>query len=162
MKLAVKIVAVVAALLLQVVLAYFLMNWLFDKQMGAQAQPAGDKVEQAADEAEENSERGYEYGALYQLSDLIVNPTGSVGRRLFKISLALEYDPANIKLGDELNARSPFMRDHLITYLGSMNEDQLSDISYRETIRDSLTSALNTFLESGKVDRVLFQDFIRQ
>jgi flagellar basal body-associated protein FliL len=109
-----------------------------------------------------DGEKGYEFGAVHAIPDLIINPKGSSGRRVFKISLSLEYDPHNPELAKELEERTPFMRDYLISYLGSMNEDSLSNISYRETMRDSLGIALNRFLSAGEVDRVLFQDFIRQ
>jgi flagellar basal body-associated protein FliL len=156
MKLAIKIPLAIAVVLLQLVAAWFLVTWMLDKQLG-------DGVETEALSAEEAPpERGYEYGQIFYLTDMVINPKGSVGRRLFKISLALEYDPANTKLAAELSQRTPFMRDYLISYLGSMNEDSLSDISYREVMRDSLSTALNRFLTEGRVDRVLFQDFIRQ
>lgn len=104
----------------------------------------------------------YEFGAVHPIADLIINPRGSSGRRVFKISLSLEYDPANPELAKELVERTPFMRDYLLNTLGSMTEDSLSNISYREAMRDSLRTALNRFLSAGTVDRVLFQDFIRQ
>lgn len=160
MKLVIKIAAIVVVLIVQIIVAYFLVNWLIDKQLDAPA--AFDSPLTGELTAEQEAAKDYEYGALFQLSDLIVNPQGSTGRRIFKISLALEYDPENVVLAEELAARVPFMRDHLISYLGSMDESQLSNISFRETIRDSLGSTLNSFLKEGTVDRVLFQDFIRQ
>lgn len=159
MKLAVKIPLALLVVLLQVAAAWFLVNWLLDKQLGESGALAADK---AKTEEPATPEKTYSYGATFPLQDLIINPMHSTGRRLFKISLALEYDPENVALAEEMVQRSPFMRDYLIGYLGSMNEDSLSDISYRETIRDSLSSALNRFLNAGHVDRVLFQDFIRQ
>jgi flagellar basal body-associated protein FliL len=107
-------------------------------------------------------EKAYEFGAVHPIPDLIINPRGSSGRRVFKISLSLEYDPANPELAKELEERTPFMRDYLLNTLGAMTEDSLSNISYREAMRDSLRTALNRFLSAGTVDRVLFQDFIRQ
>jgi flagellar basal body-associated protein FliL len=151
MKLVVKIVTIVGALAVQGVLAWFLMDWYANRPAETDI-PAEEEV----------VEKAYEYGAIFMLNDLVINPSGSVGRRIFKISLALEYDPANTVLGEEMQTRSPFMRDHLIQYLGALNETTLSDIAYRETMRDSLTVALNRFLEEGQLDRVLFQDFIRQ
>jgi flagellar basal body-associated protein FliL len=156
MKLAVKIPLAIAVVLLQLVAAWFLVNWMLDKQLGDSTEGGPPPQEEAP------PEKAYEYGQIFYLTDMVINPKGSVGRRLFKISLALEYDPANTRLADELNQRTPFMRDYLISYLGSMNEDSLSDISYREVMRDSLSTALNRFLTEGQVDRVLFQDFIRQ
>jgi flagellar basal body-associated protein FliL len=156
MKLPIKIALIVLALAVQLVAAWFLMDWLLGRELNRGAEP--DQVEAEAD----GEARDYEFGALFYLTDLIVNPSDSSGRRIFKISLALEYNPENVKLAAELTERAPFMRDHLIGYLGSMTEASLSDISYRETIRDSLGVALNQYLNEGKVDRVLFQDFIRQ
>lgn len=160
MKLAVKIPLALAVVLLQIAAAWFLVNWLLDRQLADPARP--DLAAKTAQAEPAEGEKPYDYGATFLLDDLVINPKNSTGRRLFKISLALEYDPKNVELANEMSQRTPFMRDYLIGYLGSMNEDSLSDISYRETIRDSLSSALNRFLNAGRVDRVLFQDFIRQ
>jgi len=151
MKLVVKIATITGALLAQGVLAWFLMGWYASRP----AEPVEPAVEEVG-------EKTYEYGSIFLLNDLIINPSGSTGRRIFKISLALEFNPENLLLAEELKIRTPFMRDHLIQYLGALNEMTLSDIAYREVMRDSLTVALNRFLEDGQVDRVLFQDFIRQ
>lgn len=168
-----KIGLIVGMLVVQGALVYFLIQWL-----GGSPDPAtgteqveekdGHKDEKGAHGKAEGGEKGekgekaYEFGAVHAIPDLIINPKGSSGRRVFKISLSLEYDPNNPELAKELEERTPFMRDYLISYLGSMNEDSLSNISYRETMRDSLGIALNRFLSAGEVDRVLFQDFIRQ
>ena len=170
-----KIGLIAGMLVVQAALVWFLVQWL-----GGTPAPA-DGTEQVEEEAGhgkakkdshgdskkkeshgEEGEKGYEFGAVHAIPDLIINPKGSSGRRVFKISLSLEYDPANPELAKELEERTPFMRDYLISYLGSMNEDSLSNISYRETMRDSLGVALNRFLSAGELDRVLFQDFIRQ
>lgn len=169
-----KIGLIVGMLVVQAALVWFLVQVL-----GGDPAPAGgtEQVEEGGhgkekadshgkskktDSHGEGGEKDYEFGAVHAIPDLIINPKGSSGRRVFKISLSLEYDPHNPELAHELEARTPFMRDYLISYLGSMNEDSLSNISYRETMRDSLGQALNRFLSAGEVDRVLFQDFIRQ
>jgi flagellar basal body-associated protein FliL len=159
---------IAGALLVQIALAWFVVNWLVsrngppaDAEQVAATEEGGHGKEGEAKEAKKG-EKAYEFGAVFAIPDLIINPKGSAGRRVFKISVSLEYDPANAELAKELEERQPFMRDYLITYLSGMNEDSLSDISYRETIRDSLGVAMNHFLSAGTVDRVLFQDFIRQ
>jgi flagellar basal body-associated protein FliL len=154
MKVALKILAIVGVLLVQGALAWFLMAWMATSDLAPSAVPDGAGAETV--------EKAYEFGSIFMIHDLVVNPRSSKGRRIFKISLALEYDPENRLLADELKERSPFMRDYLIQYLGSMDENTLSDISYREQMRDSLYTSLNHFLREGQLDRVLFQDFIRQ
>ncbi|MFA7331669.1 MAG: flagellar basal body-associated FliL family protein [Candidatus Delongbacteria bacterium] len=168
-----KVGLVLGMLVIQGALVYFLIQWLGSSPTPAPGteqveeghgkdEKAGHGKESGKGEDGEKKEKNYEFGAVHAIPDLIINPKGSAGRRVFKISLSLEYDPNNPELAKELEERTPFMRDYLISYLGSMNEDSLSDISYRETIRDSLSIALNRFLSDGGVDRVLFQDFIRQ
>jgi len=122
----------------------------------------GETPKEAHGEKAGDGKKAYEFGAVHPIPDLIINPKGSSGRRVFKISLSLEYDPANPALAKELEERTPFMRDYLLNTLGGMTEDSLSNISYREAMRDSLRTALNRYLSAGTVDRVLFQDFIRQ
>jgi flagellar basal body-associated protein FliL len=153
---------VLAGLLLLVLFKFFPGLTGAPAAPAATEQAAAEHGAKPAAEGGEQGKKGYEFGAVHAIADLIINPKGSSGRRVFKISVALEYDPANAELAKEMEERTPFMRDFLITYLSGMNEDSLSDISYRETIRDSLGVAMNRFLSAGKVDRVLFQDFIRQ
>ncbi len=157
MKLTLKIVVIVVVLAVQGLLAYFIMDW-----MATSTPVLFPTTEEAASDPYESSVRGYEYGSIFMLHDLVVNPRASKGRRIFKISLALEYNPENTELAEEMKDKSPFMRDHLIQYLGAMDEMTLADISFREEMRDSLHVSLNRFLRKGQVDRVLFQDFIRQ
>lgn len=169
MKAAVKIGILAAAPLALAGLVLIVLFKFFPGVLGpTSALPATEEVAATGeagheqDGSEKDGKKTYEFGAVHAIPDLIINPRGSTGRRVFKISVALEYDPANAELAKEMEERTPFMRDFLITYLSGMNEDSLSDISYRETIRDSLSTAMNRFLSAGRVDRVLFQDFIRQ
>ncbi len=162
MKLPIKIAVIVLVVVAQTAGAWVLMSWIFRGELEG-ADQAGEVVAaETVEEDEEAGEKAYDFGDLHPLTDLIINPRGSVGRRIFKISLALEYDPENTALAEELAQRAPFMRDFLISYLGAMDETTLSDITYREVIRDSLMVRLNDFLQDGELDRVLFQDFIRQ
>jgi flagellar basal body-associated protein FliL len=168
MKLVIKAGIVVAILAVQVVMAFFLVNWLAPApHPGAQdslAAAAGGSGAAGGSTAAKSAPKAkaYDFGAIHPIPDLILNPRGSQGRRVFKISLSLEYDPHNPELAKELEQRTPFMRDYLINTFSAMTEDSLSDISYREGIRDSLGAALNRFLSAGAIDRVLFQDYIRQ
>jgi flagellar basal body-associated protein FliL len=164
MKLAIKIVAIVVVLAIQVVGAWYLMNYLYPADSAnSQSTESSDKNEdKSEEEANPETERAYEFGALHHLPDVIVNPKYAKGRRLFKISMILEYDPENTELATELGVRAPFMVDHALNYLSTMPEDTLGDIRNREWLRDSLRVRLDEFLSTGTIDRILFQDFIRQ
>ncbi len=167
MKLYFIILAILVALIAQIVLSYFVMDWFFNHyrnqdstELVEDGQPG--KTKDKGKDGEGDAEKEYEFGTIIPVDDLVINPSDASGRRIFKITLAVECDPENTDLQGELGTRMPFIRDKLISYLSSLPETQLSDISQREAIRDSVTVVINGFLNAGAVDRVLFQDFIRQ
>ena len=162
MKLYFIILAILVALIAQVVLSYFIMDWFFNHYRNADNTELVEDGADTGDQPAEEGEKEYEFGTIVPVDDLIINPADASGRRIFKITLAVECDPENADLQGELGTRMPFIRDKLISYLSSLPETQLSDISQRESIRDSVTVVINGFLTAGSVDRVLFQDFIRQ
>lgn len=174
---------ILVVFIVQVVLSYFIMDMLFPsgasvangdttEEVEAEAGGHGDKEKKkdahGKDSKKEKGEHGEEggeesgFGATYTMEDLILNPMGATGKRIFKISLALEYDATNVELPEELKTREPFIRDFLLEYLGQVPEDSLGDIRNRSALRDSLQAHINTFLEGGEINRVLFLDFIRQ
>jgi flagellar basal body-associated protein FliL len=165
------IFGILIVFIVQVVLSYFIMDMLFPSDDPSLAQDSteesqggeehGDKKDgKSKDGKEEGTPEGF--GATYAMQDLILNPMGATGKRIFKISLALEYDAENEVLPEELKTREPFIRDFLLEYLGKVPEDSLGDIRNRGALRDSLQVHINSFLEGGSVSRVLFLDFIRQ
>ncbi len=159
------ILGMLVVFILQVVLSYFIMDKLFNSEATARSMDGQETVEESeveggSEEKGEKSAVDYEFGATYNIEDLILNPRG--GRRIFKISLALEYDPEIPEIGTELAAKDLFIRDFLLEYLSKIHSDTLGDIQYRGALRDSLAKNLSNFLAEGYVDRVLFVDFIRQ
>lgn len=172
------IFGILIVFIVQVVLSYFIMNMLFPSEAtiagqdhteaAAEDHGGGEHGKEKKEKKEKGGKHGEEeegaegFGATYTMQDLILNPMGATGKRIFKISLALEYDAHNEVLPEELKTREPFIRDFLLEYLGQVPEDSLGDIRNRAALRDSLQVHINSFLEGGEVDRVLFLDFIRQ
>lgn len=161
MKRFMMILGILLVFLVQVALSYLIMDHFFSGAPQGEEHPAEEVVQK-----EERKEKGprpevdYEFGATHNIEGLILNPRG--GRRIFKISLALEYDPEKSGIGDELVAKDLFLRDFLLDYLSNVHADTLGDIRFRNALRDSLAYRLSGFLDEGYVDRVLFIDFIRQ
>ena len=107
-----------------------------------------------------SKEKRSEVGEFYMISDLIINPAESGGRRHLLISLGLEYrDPL---VEEELSRRDPQLRDNVITLLAGQDISVLSDIRYREKIRSSLLKAINYYLEEGKVEKLYFVKYVFQ
>jgi flagellar FliL protein len=94
------------------------------------------------------------------INDLIINPAASGGRRHLMVSLGLEYADPLLKV--ELENRDPQIRDNLITLLAGQDANVLTDIRYRESIRQSLLKAVNYYLESGTVEKVYFTKYVFQ
>ncbi|MCX6640541.1 MAG: flagellar basal body-associated FliL family protein [bacterium] len=113
------------------------------------------KVEKPAEKELKN-----EPGEFYLINDLIINPAESGGRRHLMVSIGLEYRDALIKL--ELEKRDPQIRDNLITLLAGQQISVLSDIKFREKIRESLLNSVNYFLEAGQVEKLYFVSYVFQ
>ena len=108
----------------------------------------------------EKSGEGIEVGEFHIISDLIVNPAATGGRRHLLVSIGLEYhDP---KIEAELTRRDPQIRDNLITLLAGQEVTVLTDIRYRENIRNSLLKAVNYYLDSGQIERLYFVKYVFQ
>ncbi len=119
-------------------------------------------------------EEGEHFGKIYMIDDLIINPANSGGRRHLLVSLGLEYFPEEGEkgsggegeeltgVGAELQMREPQIRDNLITLLAGQDINVLSDIKYREKIRQSLLKAVNYYLHEGKVEKLYFVKYVFQ
>ncbi len=115
------------------------------------------------------------FGQIYMIDDLVINPAQSGGRRHLLVSLGLEYQNYDEKGGGhgggdyelagvaaELQLREPQLRDNLITLLAGQDITILSDIQYREKIRESLRKAINYYLNTGQVDKLYFTKYVFQ
>jgi len=108
----------------------------------------------------EKSSEAIEVGEFHIIPDLVVNPAATGGRRHLLVSIGLEYhDPL---MEQELTRRDPQIRDNLITLLAGQEVNVLTDIRYRENIRNSLLKAVNYYLDSGQVERLYFVKYVFQ
>jgi flagellar FliL protein len=99
-------------------------------------------------------------GPVFSVSELIVNPASSVGRRFLKVGVAFETE--NEKVVEEMTLREPQIRDLLIRELSSRTADELADPVLREEVRASIVEHLNEILTTGKVKALYFTDYILQ
>jgi len=99
-------------------------------------------------------------GLIKEFEDIIVNPAGTEGRRYFVLTLSMEVDKS--KCLDELETKTPIVRDALITLLSSKKLDYLSDVANMEDLRKEIIDESNLYLEKGKVIRVYFTGYVLQ
>lgn len=97
---------------------------------------------------------------IYMIENLIINPANSGGRRHLFMDIGLKYNETTVK--HELEQLDPQIRDNLITILAGQEMSVLSEISYREKIRETLIKAVNYHLKTGKVEKLFFVRYVFQ
>lgn len=97
---------------------------------------------------------------IYVVEDLIINPAGTDGKRLLLSSLG--FDLPNEKYQSELKEKEILVKDAIISVLGSKDMTQLSNSSYRDTLRIQITQKLNRLIPNVKISNVYFSKYILQ
>jgi flagellar FliL protein len=99
-------------------------------------------------------------GKITPISDIVVNPSGTGGKRYLCTTVALEA--AAQVVADEVTEREPQIRDLLIEILSRRNVEELSDLQTREGIREEIKESVNDLLRTGDVVGVYFSNFVLQ
>jgi flagellar FliL protein len=165
-KLIIIIPLVIVVLGLQVLLARFMVSRIFFPQMTkvvpteVRTANVPEKTSPKTESTAETSVTEEEAGELYKFEDIIINPAGTMGRKILSVSLSVEL--SNRKSLEEIKKKEPIVRDALITLLASKSFEYVADILNRETLRQELAEAANKHLKSGKVTKVYFTGFILQ
>ncbi|GBU25353.1 flagellar basal body-associated protein flil [Fibrobacteria bacterium R8-3-H12] len=100
--------------------------------------------------------------------EITVNISGEEGRYL-KCGVQLEYDPADLQLGTELEARKARIKDIVIDIMSSKVLSDLMTNDGKKAIREQIVAEVNNTLPEevggkplGKVRRSYFDSFIMQ
>ena len=99
-------------------------------------------------------------GRMFEVKDIVVNPSGTNGTRYLCTTVALEITDALVE--EEATAREAQVRDLLIEILSRRTVAELSSLEMRDHIRDEIGRSVNTLLTSGEVDGVYFSNFVLQ
>ena len=146
---------ILGAVVLEVVLAYFLVTKIIAPQMRAAAQQTSLE--------EEGEKKSKTIGKIYEIKDIIVNPAGTGGSRYLNTTVGLEVE--NEKLFVELESRMPQIRDTLIDILVGKTIEQLDGVEDKRLLREEILTRINDILpdsENEKVAHVYFIDFVIQ
>ena len=94
------------------------------------------------------------------MTDLIVNPAGTGGRRYLKVAAAIEvHDP---KVAKDLELRKAQVRDLLIRDLSARTLEELTDPVAKEETRTTIVDELNEIVGPGKVSSLYFTEYVVQ
>ena len=101
-----------------------------------------------------------EYGDFKELDDLIINPTGTGGKRYLMVKIGFESDaPAAL---EELTTKDIVVRDAIVRYLSSQTVPDLAAIEKRDSLKIGLRKQINDILEKGKITRLYFTQYVIQ
>jgi flagellar protein FliL len=129
--------------------------------MGAAPAP-GPKVEKVKED---------EPAEVITVSDLIVNPASTGGRRYLKLAAAIEVRMGK-KKGKakaegaegkgEASLQEAQIRDLLIRELSARTLEELTDPTAKEEMRQTILAGLNDLLGQGKVTNLYFTEYVVQ
>jgi flagellar protein FliL len=90
----------------------------------------------------------------------VVNPAETGGRRYLVVSLGLQTEAPEAE--KTIEKFKPLIRDALITLLSAKHLDELSRISFRDTLRTEIKEAANRQLHGVTIDNVVFSSYVLQ
>ena len=99
-------------------------------------------------------------GAILELDNLILNPAGSMGRRLLMASVALEVP--NIEIVKKLRERQVPLRDHVVSILERRTVESLGHPGARDSLKKELAVEIGKLIPEAGWVRVYLPQFVIQ
>ncbi len=142
-------------LLAQLVIAYFLAGFVIAPMVVSTAK-AGVVKEVEEDDVEDDGE----FGVVYQVEDVIVNPAESGGSHYVVMNIAFEVDGEDdVAHLEKMNAK---LRDVLIRTVSSKTIDELDGPDDKEMLRQEIFEKVSEMLPKRHLNNVYFVSFILQ
>ncbi len=100
-----------------------------------------------------------DYGKMVTLEQFTINLStpGSVNSKFVRVSISLEVLTDEIEA--EITAKMPQIRNTIIDLFNSKRPSDLAGAEGRESLKEEIKNAINSFLVSGKVKGVYFTSF---
>lgn len=101
-------------------------------------------------------------GAKFNLGEFVTNMADEEAKRYISVSIQLEYNPKNKKLGKELTERAMQLQDKAYFVLRGKKLADVSGQNGMEALRQELKKTFNGLLQNGQIDSVYFTKFVIQ
>lgn len=101
-----------------------------------------------------------EVGYFFELSDIVVNPASTSGRRYLVMEIGLEAKEE--KLITEAESKEIWFRDAINTLLTNKTDAELLDLSKRSLLKKEILKLINSRMKEGKFSKVYFKKYIMQ
>ncbi len=106
-----------------------------------------------------NEAAASEFGKyLYTIDDIIVNPAHTTGEQLLLSSLAFDLGSEENK--KEMETKSILVKDLILSILSSKSVGELSNNSYKDTLRAEIKNQVSQYLPDLQVNRIYFSKYI--
>ena len=109
---------------------------------------------------EEQDAEPIEYGEFMEVENMIINPSGTDGKRYLMIKIGLESDKAKVLA--EVKEKQVVVRDAILKTLSVHTVDELADLELRDELKHELRAAINEILVKGEVTRLYFTQYVLQ
>ena len=100
------------------------------------------------------------FGPTYETGELIVNLADLGQARYAKIQVVLELDEEAVM--QEVDDRSPQIRDIIIEIFSSKKAEELLDLEIRSAIKKEIYTKINAVLQDGSVRNIYFITLVVQ
>jgi flagellar basal body-associated protein FliL len=97
---------------------------------------------------------------IFSIDPFVVNVTGEGYPRYLKVAVAFEMDTPEAR--EEIETRVAQVRDTTILLLSSKQLSEISAFEGKALLKDDLMLRVNGLLDTGRVDSVLFTEFVVQ
>ncbi len=112
------------------------------------------------DEKVEKKEAKQDEGINFALDPFVVNLTDQGANKFLKISVQLEL--SNVAVQEKAKAKSPQLRDAVISLLTSKSSDSLMNPDGKLQLKDEINVRANQILGPNSVRNVYLTDFVMQ
>lgn len=151
-----NIITIASTVAVMAAAAFFVTSKVIKPNFG----PAGDQTAAAEQATDEAGPPKPGEGEVYLVEDLLINPTGTSGKRYLSTSLGLEVISKEVV--EKLNARDLQVRDLLISILSARTVTELTNPTERENMRREIQGRLNQMLGGEELTAVYFVDYVMQ
>lgn len=97
---------------------------------------------------------------IYSIDDIIVNPSGTDGKRLLLTSVGL--DVATEEQYQTLEKKEILVKDIIISVLASKKMEELKDYSRKDSLKIEISKNIRRSIRSVKINKVYFSKYIIQ
>ncbi len=146
--------------IVQLIIAYFIASKFIVPKFFSGAHAATVQTSEAASSSQEDGAGDNNFGVIYSLEDVIVNPAHSKGGQFILINLALEVK-SNADV-DIIKKKEVMIRDILIRLISGKTIDELDGPEDKENLRQEILDKISKVLPKNHLLNVYFSNYLIQ